>query len=411
MIPAYVKALCNEIRQVARSAPERLQVHTIFFGGGTPSLLTPVQFKKILQTIRASFIISRSDTPGSSNTSVPSDFFSTYDFSGSSSVSLTPEISLEANPGTVTPSSLEGLRKAGFNRISFGVQSFHTEELRLLERIHDPFDVFDAVRWARHAGFNNLNLDLIYGLPEQTLSRWQATLRRAIELNPEHLSLYALTIENGTPFGRWAARGRLPIPDPDLAADMYEAASETLAGQGYEQYEISNWSKPGFQCHHNLQYWRNLPYLGFGAGAHGCANHLRIANILRIKTYIEHFSLDYFSSTPLFSKLKFPLTSATATQTRLNPYIEMQETMMLGLRLTQAGVSPQAFFARFGQDPRAVFGSEIDELVGLELLEWAIPQNPEVFEKPPVGANISEVLRLTPRGRLLGNQVFMRFVG
>ena len=200
--------------------------------------------------------------------------------------------------------SLQGLRQAGFTRLSFGVQSFHPVELRLLERIHAVFDVLDAVRWARKAGFENLNLDLIYGLPEQTLSRWQESLRRAVDLAPQHLSLYALTIEHGTPFGRWAARGLLPVPDPDLAADMYEAASDYLAVQGYQQYEISNWSKPGFQCQHNLTYWRNQPYLGFGAGAHGCANGLRISNVLRIKTYLEHLSL---VSPPLPPPIPFPL--------------------------------------------------------------------------------------------------------
>jgi oxygen-independent coproporphyrinogen-3 oxidase len=272
--------------------------------------------------------------------------------------------------------------------------------LHQLERIHDPFQVFEAIRWARKAGFDNLNLDLIYGLPEQNLARWLGSLRRAVDLTPQHLSLYALTIEPSTPFGRWAARGLLPIPDPDLAADMYEAAAEYLAGEGYEQYEISNWSKPGFQCRHNLQYWRNQPYLGFGAGAHGCANGLRISNVLRIRTYLERLSpslLSYFSP-----DLSFPFSPATVTRNRLTPYVEMQETLMLGLRLTLEGVSPQAFHARFGQDMASVFGKEIGELIHLGLLEWAHP--PEVRE-------VSKVLRLTSRGRLLGNQVFMRFVG
>jgi oxygen-independent coproporphyrinogen III oxidase len=391
LIPAYVEVLCNELRSVAYSAPERLPVHTIFFGGGTPSLLTPLQFEAILQTIRASFNITSSDPLAPSTTPPPL------------------ETSLEANPGTVTLDSLQGLRQAGFNRISFGVQSFHADELHLLERIHDPFDVLQAVRWARKAGFENLNLDLIYGLPEQTLARWQASLRHAVDLAPQHLSLYALSIESGTPFGRWAAHGLLPVPDPDLTADMYEAASDYLAGQGYEQYEISNWTKPGFQCRHNLQYWRNQPYLGFGAGAHGCANGMRISNVLRIKTYIDRLSPDSsIASSPfplsphfLTPDYPFPFSPATVTCTRLTPYIQMQETLMLGLRLTREGVSPQAFRARFGKSLVEMFGNEINELVGLGLLEWA--QISEV-SKP------SEVLRLTPRGRLLGNQVFMRFV-
>jgi oxygen-independent coproporphyrinogen III oxidase len=390
LIPAYVEALCNEIRFVANSVPERLSIHTIFFGGGTPSLLNPFQFENILRTVRASFNLTPVETLSPSETSSTSE---------PSYFSDSLESSLEANPGTVTLDSLRGLRRAGFNRISFGVQSFHADELRQLERIHDPFEVLEAVHWARQAGFENLNLDLIYGLPEQTMARWQASLCRAVELAPQHLSLYALTIEPGTPYGRWAAHGLLPLPDPDLAADMYEAASDYLEGQGYDQYEISNWSKPGFQCRHNLQYWRNQPYLGFGAGAHGCANGLRISNVLRIKAYMErlspHLPFPLSPGSPV-PDLDFPISPATVTRTRLSPYIEMQETLMLGLRLTREGVSPHAFHARFGKDLMDVFGREVDELVGLNLLEWA---------------QASEVLRLTPHGRLLGNQVFMRFVG
>jgi oxygen-independent coproporphyrinogen-3 oxidase len=378
LIPAYVEALCNEIRHVAACAPRRLPVHTIFFGGGTPSLLTPPQYEQILQTVHDHFDLSPSARSGAS---FPS------------------ETSLEANPGTVSLASLRGLRRAGFNRISFGVQSFHPAELRQLERIHDPFDILNAVRWARQAGFENLNLDLIYGLPEQPLERWQASVKQAVELAPQHLSLYGLTIEPGTPFGRWAARGLLPLPDPDLAADMYEWASEYLEGQGYEQYEISNWAKPGFQCRHNLQYWRNQPYLGFGAAAHGCANGLRISNVLHIKTYLARLNPD----SPIPDHL-FPISPATVTHTRLTPYVEMQETLMLGLRLTQEGVSAQAFHQRFRQDLMAVFGKEIDELVGLGLLEWD-------FSPLPTGEGQGMRVRLTRRGRLLGNQVFMRFVG
>jgi oxygen-independent coproporphyrinogen III oxidase len=373
LIPAYMEALAREVELVARSSAERLPVHTIFFGGGTPSLLGPDQFEKILQTVSERF-----------NLSDGSDL----------------EISLEANPGTVTPATLKGLRRAGFNRISFGVQSFQPGELRQLERIHDPFDVFNAVSWARRAGFENLNLDLIYGLPEQPLAGWQANVKQAVALGPQHLSLYALTIEHGTPYGRWAEHGLLPLPDPDLAADMYEWASEYLEGQGYQQYEISNWARPGYPCRHNLQYWRNLPYLGFGAGAHGCANGMRISNALRIKTYIERISSGGELSDPAQPACASPdrlLSPATVTQTPLTPFVAMQETMMLGLRLTQEGVSTETFQQRFGQDLMAVFGKEINELVGLGLLEWGRLQ-------------ASEVIRLTRGGRLLGNQVFMRFV-
>ncbi len=418
LITAYVEAICREVEFVGsqfRAAQGKgdggEKVHTIFFGGGTPSLLAPAQFEQILQTVRAFFDLSPSAPSGTSGSSAT---FGTSETSGPSKTSSL-ELSLEANPGTVTLESLRGLRRAGFNRISFGVQSFHPNELRQLERIHDPFDVFNAVRWARQAGFENLNLDLIYGLPEQTLSRWQANLRQALELAPQHLSLYALTIEQGTPYGRWANHGLLPLPDPDLAADMYEWASEFLEGRGYEQYEISNWSKPGFQCRHNLQYWRNLPYLGFGAGAHGCANRMRISDVLHIKTYIDRLvadtsisappsslSLTPLSPVPLPAALAFPLSPATVSQTLLTLFVEMQETMMLGLRLTQEGVSAEAFRRRFGQELMVVFGKEINELIGLGLLEWS---------PSPGGRGAGVRLRITRRGRLLGNQVFMRFVG
>jgi oxygen-independent coproporphyrinogen-3 oxidase len=213
-------------------------------------------------------------------------------------------------------------------------------------------------------------------------------------LHPEHLSLYALTVEHGTPFGRWAQRGLLPVPDPDTAADMYEWAGDALEAAGFEQYEISNWAKPGRQCRHNLQYWRGQPYLGFGAGAHGCANRLRISNVVRIKTFIERLHPDYLIPNYLIPNIPFPLSPATVNQTRLTPRVEMQETLMLGLRLTHEGVSAAAFQERFSQEMQSVFAKEIGELERLGLLEWA-----------------GDVLRLTPHARLVGNQVFLRFVG
>jgi len=358
LIPAYVEVLCGEIQRVAASASKRLPVHTIFFGGGTPSLLSGDQFETLLQTVHDSFDISAE-----------------------------AEISLEANPGTLTLGSLQNLRRLGFNRLSLGVQSAHPQELHLLERIHDYYDVIDAVTWARQAGFRNLNLDLIFGLPEQTLERWQTSVDLILGLHPEHLSLYALTVEHSTPFGRWAERGRLPIPDPDTAADMYEWAGERLTGAGYGQYEISNWAKPGFQCRHNLQYWRGQPYLGFGAGAHGYAEGVRYSNALRIKTYIQHCREE--------PEHPFPLSPATVDSHFVSPFVEMQETMMTGLRLTQEGVNVEGFRKRFGRDMMDVFGKEIDELVRLGLLEWV---------------DSMEILRLTKRGRQVGNQVFLRFV-
>jgi oxygen-independent coproporphyrinogen-3 oxidase len=286
------------------------------------------------------------------------------------------------------------------------------EELRMLERTHDFFTVIEAVTSARKAGFDNLNLDLIYALPEQTLQTWQTTVKRILDLHPEHISAYALTLEHGTPFGRWSAKGLLPIPDPDLAAEMYEWASETLEANGYVQYEISNWAKdsalsgaersrsahtnPSFACKHNLQYWRGLPYLAFGAGGHGYANGYRYSNVLRIKTYIERMA----NSDSRISTIEFPLSPTTVNQHKQTSQDDMSEFMMTGFRLTEEGVSGNEFQARFEKPLRDVYKNEIEELLNLGLIE----------NKTSEFSKNSEVFRLTKRGRLLGNQVFMRFV-
>ena len=404
IIPVYVDALCNEIQVVGGRNDggfSPISIHTVFFGGGTPSLLTPAQFESILSAVRANF-------------------------------ELRPEveITIEANPGTVGLDDLRQLRSLGINRISFGVQSANTEELRMLEREHSFFDVIRAVEWARKAGFDNLNLDLIYGLPEQELASWQTTVKRAVELRPEHLSLYALTLEHGTPFGRWAARGLLPLPDPDLAADMYEWAGDFLASQGFEQYEISNWAlhgrsdsariaggdagpltldaQPRYACRHNLQYWRGLPYLGLGAGAHGYAASIRYSNVLRIRSYIERLNAEQRSSSGESESrsLAFPLTPATVNQHRNTAREDMDEFMLTGLRLTHEGVSAEEFRTRFECGLDEVYGIEIQRLVSLGLLECMVV-------KPSQGRNpyAAEMrVRLTRRGRLLGNQVFIAFV-
>ena len=371
MIPAYVDALLHEIEFVGNKiktterANHPTTVHTLFFGGGTPSLLSPAQFESILKTVRDCFLVTDD-----------------------------AEITIEANPGTVSYNNLLELHDLGINRISYGVQSANPEELRMLERAHNFFDVIEAVTSARRAGFENLNLDLIYGLPEQTLGTWQTSVMRILDLHPEHISAYALTLEHGTPFGRWASKGLLPLPDPDLAAVMYEWLSETLEPAGYMQYEISNWSKPGLECRHNLQYWRGLPYLAFGAGAHGYANGYRYSNVLRIKTYIERLTNYQFTNYP------FPLTPGTVNHHNQTVNDDMSEFMMTGLRLTAEGVGEAEFQARFSQSMRQVYGKEIQELLGLGLIE-------ELFNQEETG---TARVRLTKRGRLLGNQVFMRFV-
>jgi oxygen-independent coproporphyrinogen III oxidase len=375
-IPAYVDALLREIEEVGKSAGRRLDVHTVFFGGGTPSLLTAPQFDSILRALHAAFALSAD-----------------------------AEISIEANPGTLSLQKLEGIRQAGVNRISLGVQSANTEELRMLERIHDFFTVIQSVSDARKAGFDNLNLDLIYGLPEQTLASWKTTLSRIVDLHPEHISAYALTLEHGTPFGHWSDRGLLPVPDPDLAAEMYEYAEEFLEKNGYAHYEISNWAKKNkdesavknssfiihnssFVCRHNLQYWRSLPYLGFGAGAHGYVNGYRYSNTLRIKTYVERLLHPSSFIHP------FPLSPATVNHHKQTQQDDISDYMINNLRLIQAGVAESDFRSRFGCGLLEVFPAEIEELLRVGLLE----------------KTDSGIYCLTKRGRLLGNQVFVKFV-
>ena len=369
LIQDYTLALCREIEFSARSAGERLPVHTVFFGGGTPSLLPESDLERILLTIADNYDLS-------------SDI----------------EITLEANPGTLSYEYLKSLRGLGVNRLSLGVQSANPQELRLLERQHTYLDVVQSVTWARQAGFDNLNLDLIYGLPEQALLTWQHSVELALGLYPDHLSLYALTMEHGTPFGHWASRGLLSEPDPDLAADMYEWASDRLVEAGYAQYEISNWGiRRGdliMTCRHNLQYWRNQPYLGFGAGAHGFAGGARTANVLVPAAYIRRCLGDFDQE--LREGISFPRTMATQSIQSIDQSVEIGETMMMGLRLVQEGVSRRTFQERFGQSLEEVFNSQISELLGLGLLEWA-------------GVD-RDILRLTTQGRLLGNQVFYRFI-
>lgn len=364
LIPAYVDALCREAELSAWSARSRLPVCTVFFGGGTPSLLPAPEVERILRTLGDCFDLR----PGL-------------------------EITLEANPGTVSHDYLCELRHLGINRLSLGMQSAHLGELSLLEREHDYDDVVNAVAWARQAGFENLNLDLIFGLPYQAMETWQQNLTLALNLSPEHLSLYALTLEHGTPMENWVSRGLLSEPDPDLAADMYEWASNRLAQEGYQQYEISNWARLDssgmtLACQHNLQYWRNLPYLGLGAGAHGYVGGVRTANVLSPASYIKRCKNGEAG--------EFPRTPATADVLPIEPDTEMRETMMMGLRLTREGVSRSTFERRFGRSMEEVFGQEIEQLWEMRLLEW--------------GGDGGDIVRLTDRGKLLGNQVFMRFI-
>lgn len=359
-IPEYLRALRLEVEKVGQSNSIKPTVHTIYFGGGTPSLIPVDGIEMIVEAIQSSFKLAGN-----------------------------LEMTLEANPGTVSPSYLNGIKELGVNRISFGMQSGLISELVLLERQHDMLDVFDAVRWSRQAGIRNINLDLIYGLPSQQVQDWQTSIETALLLNPDHLSLYSLTIEEGTPMARWQKRGLISPPDEDIAADMYEWAAKRLENAGFFQYEISNWARARdsaiLSCRHNLQYWRNLPYFGFGAGAHGYISGVRMANEPSISRYINLCQSN---------KASFPLGPAVIDSWTIDQQEEMKETMMLGLRLTSEGVSFSDFADRFGTDISEAFPGVIEKLAREGLLKVD---------------NLR--LRLTSRGRLLGNRVFREFVG
>jgi putative oxygen-independent coproporphyrinogen III oxidase len=314
LAPRYVRALAAEASLVAPAWGDA-RFTTVFVGGGTPTTLPPASLERLLAELRA--ILPIDDDA---------------------------EVTIEANPETVDEGSLGRLRAAGYRRLSLGAQSFDRVVLARLERGHDPDAVGRAVRAARGAGFDNVNLDLIYGVDGEGLASWRETLRATIALGPEHVSAYALTVEPATPLGRQVADGLRPAPDPDVQADMYEQACELLGAAGYRHYEVSNWARPGFECRHNLGYWRRHPYLGLGAGAHSARGPARWWNLRPPRAYLASVEA---GSPPVGGAEE--LTSEQ---------IELEERF-LRLR-TREGVAPD------GLDPAVV-----DGLVDAGLLERA----------------------------------------
>lgn len=351
---AYAAALVMEMSQVAGGL--RRPAHTIFFGGGTPSLMSPEAMRRILEGVRANFILADD-----------------------------AEVTMEVNPGTVDLAYLTAVRQAGINRLSFGVQSVVQSELTLLEREHDFETVIEAVATARQVELNNFNLDLIYGVPGQTLASWEQSVRAVLELDPAHLSLYCLTIEPGTPMQRWLLNGRIQPPDPDLAADQYELACTILAEHGYDHYEISNWAKPGLACEHNLTYWHNGEYLGLGAGAHGHAAGVRYQIVKQPRVYIRRLQE---AAAP-----GYPLSTAVAASHKVGRAEAISDTMMTQLRLLNEGLDLAAFAERFGHSLAEIYDGTLTQLQDWELV-----------------AVRDGRLRLTPKGWFLSNQVFYRFM-
>lgn len=336
----YTDALCSHLEQWAPQAAD-YTVDTVYFGGGTPSYLGVARLSRILGTVRSLYPVSD-----------------------------TAEITLEANPDSAgDPAALEQLRKAGFNRISLGMQSACAEELTEIGRIHTPEQVQAAVSAARTAGFDNLSLDLIYGLPRQTMDRWAANLSAAVALEPDHLSCYGLKVEEGTPL--FARRETAGLPDDEVQADLYLYTVEFLRNTGYNQYEISNFSRPGRESRHNLKYWTLGEYLGFGPGAHSDFGGVRFAYDRDLTAYLNGVR----TGSPALSereKLSGPERAA--------------EWLMLGLRTVQ-GLDPAAFEADFHQSFSVFF----------PFLDQCRQAGYAVFEDGR--------WHLTPQGFLLSNQI------
>lgn len=342
-------ALVSEIER-AGEVHGHPRVHTIFLGGGTPTVLSAEQLAAILTACDRAFTIDGA-----------------------------AEISSEANPGAVDQARFTALRALGVNRLSLGVQSFQPAELAFLGRIHSAADAVTALRAARTAGFANINLDFMFGLPGQTLDSWHATLDQALALGPEHLSLYSLIVEDHTPLADWVTSGRVVMPDEDLAADQFEAAQQRLAAAGYVHYEISNWARDArWQCQHNLTYWRNGDYLGFGPGAFSGLAGRRWSNVRAPAEYIGRVAAG---------------ETTLDWEEIASPRLAMGETMMVGLRLLREGVNRQRFQARFGQDILDAYPSQVAELHARGLLEVT-----------------ADAVRLTPAAVLIGNRVFGRFL-
>lgn len=349
LIPRYVDAL---VRDIANTAPG-MTAQTIYFGGGTPSLLEPEQIGRIISVCRDAFVVDPH-----------------------------AEITLEANPNGVDEAWFAGARNAGVNRLSIGAQTFDRRGLRVLGRLHEATDVITAVGAARTAGFENISLDLIFGWPGQTLEQWQRDLETIEHFPggpPEHCSLYSLIVEPGTPMADAVKRGVLTVIDDDNAADLYESAIATLGRAGWAHYEIANWARESrFASQHNLVYWRNGAYAAFGAGAHGRLGNERFMNHLAPRTYID--AVESGSST--HSNTEY-----------LSPELQMGETMMLGLRLLEEGITTTEFELRHGVSLVGRFGLQIEQLTEIGLLDW------DGFR-----------LRLTTRGTLLANDVCARFL-
>lgn len=352
LVPRYVDSVVQELEMRGAELPDRV-AETIYLGGGTPSLLSPLQIEQILAACRSSYRI----TPDA-------------------------EVTMEANPNGLDAERLAGYRAAGVNRLSIGAQTLDRRGLRTLGRQHEAVDVLDAVRMAHSAGFERINLDFIFGWPGQQREAWQADLERVLALGdegPDHLSLYSLIVEPGTPYADAAARGILQVPDDDAAADLYEDAIAILDAAGWDHYEIANWARtPERYSRHNAIYWRHGDYLGIGAGAYGTIGGIRVMNHMLPETYIRAIEGG---------------TLPHSNSEVIDETTGRGETMMLGLRLLDDGIQKAAFSQRHGVELETHFGTQIAQMEKIGLLE-----------------RMDTGVRLTPRGMMLANDVAAAFL-
>jgi oxygen-independent coproporphyrinogen-3 oxidase len=347
LVTRFLWALRKEISLYADLLGRR-EITSIYFGGGTPTVLSPGDLNMVFELCAKSFALSQE-----------------------------VEITIEANPGTVDRAALKELRNIGFNRISLGAQSFQPAELELLGRIHGVREIYSSFEDSRSAGFENINLDLLYGIPGQSLERWRNTLEQALSLQPEHLSVYGLTFEEGTPLARDIASGRLQPCSEEEEVEMWEEAEELLSREGYQRYEISNYALPGRECRHNLTYWFNLSYLGLGPGAHGYLEKTRYANHQDLVTYIT-----------VVAQGKLP----RAWEEHQTPEQERLDTIIMGMRLKK-GLSRKVFQQRFQISLDQLYGAQLEELKKQGLID-----------------DDGENVFLTNRGRLLANYVLVHFI-
>ena len=364
LLEKYVGCVLEEIAIFSTLFNSDHFVQTIYFGGGTPTIMPVLFYAKIINTISNHF-----------------------------SMAEIPEISSEANPIELDLNYLSGLHDAGINRLSIGMQSVVKKELEILERLQHPEDVSQAVLNSKNARFKNINLDLIYGIPTQTLRSFQLSVKSAVSLKPQHLSIYGLSLEQSTPLAQKIQKGHIPEVNEDMAGDMYAWIMERMHTMGFRQYEISNWALEDndidFRCFHNLQYWRNRDYLGIGAGAHSFIESRRWSNTNLIQNYIGSIFKDKLSSE--FGHM------AIAEHKQLSKVDIIKETLMMGLRLTEEGINTEQFTKRFSLKIEDIYFDQIEKLMALGLIEY------KSFNK-------SRILRLTKKGRMLGNQVFLEFI-